>query len=475
VLIRNAELDYGRCVVDLRLRGNRIVEIGDALKAGDAESVTDARGAAVLPGLHDHHIHLFALAASLNSVHCGPPAVQDKEALRTTLAETGAGPNGWIRGDAYHESVAGELDRHRLDELRDDLPLRIQHRSGAMWFLNTRALERLGADRDPADAPAGLERDAEGKATGRLFRCDAWIRQRMGATGPPALEEVGRRLASLGITGCTDATAANSREEFAVLKAAQSRGALPVNLLVMGSEDLLQIDKSKSGQESIHPGALKILLDDVALPTFEALAGRMSDAHAAKRPVAVHCVTRVQLLVALAAWNKAGARPGDRIEHAAICPPETASEIARAGISVVTQPIFVHDRGDRYLADVDSQDIPWLYRCRGLVEANIPLAAGSDAPYGDVDPWKAMLAAVERRTGSGAVLGDAETLSPERAVELFTTPLDAPGGAPRRIAEHRPADLCVLTKPWAQVRTSFSSSYVAVTVHAGVVTYRSGI
>jgi predicted amidohydrolase YtcJ len=85
-----------------------------------------------------------------------------------------------------------------------------------------------------------------------------------------------------------------------------------------------------------------------------------------------------------------------------------------------------------------------------------------------------MLAAVERRTASGTVLGNAETLSPERAVELFTTPLDAPGAAPRRIAEHQPADLCVLTKPWAQVRESFSSSYVATTVRTGVVTYRKG-
>ena len=45
--------------------------------------------------------------------------------------------SGWLRGVAYHESVAGPLDRDRLDAWVADRPLRVQHRSGALWMLNS--------------------------------------------------------------------------------------------------------------------------------------------------------------------------------------------------------------------------------------------------------------------------------------------------------------------------------------------------
>ena len=50
-------------------------------------------------------------------------------------------------------------------------------------------------------------------------------------------------------------------------------------------------------------------------------------------------------------------------------PPELAEWIARLGLTVVTQPSFVRERGDSYLRDVDAADRAWLYRCRGALDA----------------------------------------------------------------------------------------------------------
>ena len=82
MLIRNAEL-YGVAPgsgrdarTDVRLKDGRIAAVGQ-LAAEPSEQVIDAAGGALLPGLHDHHIHLLGYAASLNSVRCGPPAVSD--------------------------------------------------------------------------------------------------------------------------------------------------------------------------------------------------------------------------------------------------------------------------------------------------------------------------------------------------------------------------------------------------------------
>ena len=470
MLIRNAELDYGRRITDLRIRDGVIAEIGAELTATADEEAFDARGCAVVPGLHDHHIHLYALAASLRSVHCGPPAVSDEISMRDALNSAAVDEGGWIRADAYHESVAGPLDRKRLDELRDDLPLRVQHRSGAMWFFNTRALKQLGADTDTAKTPPGLERDRQGRATGRLFRGDAWLRERLDNAAVPDLSAVGRLLACFGITGCTDATASNGKEEFAALEAAQRSKALPVDLRVMGRENLSEIENAEGG---IRPGALKILLDDIALPTIDDLAARMAAVHERNRSVAVHCVTRTQLLLALAAWKHAGVLDGDRIEHGSVCPPETIDDISACGLRVITQPIFVRDRGDAYLTEVDPGDLPSLYRCRSLADAGILLAAGSDAPYGDPDPWKAIKTATDRSTAAGVVLGEPETLDPERALELFTSALAEPGSAPRRVSEGSAADLCVLNEPWSVARENLSHRLVRTTIRAGDPTCRN--
>ena len=104
MLIVGAEID-GVAQRDVRLSGGRISEIAPKLDRRAGEPTLDAAGGALLPGLHDHHLHLFALAAAESSVRCGPPEVRDADAMARALS--GGARGGWIRGTGYHESVAG--------------------------------------------------------------------------------------------------------------------------------------------------------------------------------------------------------------------------------------------------------------------------------------------------------------------------------------------------------------------------------
>ena len=69
-------------------------------------------------------------------------------------------------------------------------------------------------------------------------------------------------------------------------------------------------------------------LHEAALPLFEEATGFVAAAHAQNRPVAVHCVSEVELVFALALFDEAGARAGDRIEHASVASPELVRRIA---------------------------------------------------------------------------------------------------------------------------------------------------
>jgi len=451
--------------MDLRCDGGVIIGLADRLTRRSGEQEIDARGGALLPGLHDHHIHLFSLAASLASVPCGPPRVESRDDLADALQQ--ASPSdGWLRGTGYFESVAGPLDRVQLDALCDTHPLRIQHRSGSMWFLNTRAIKALGLDAD--GAPSGVERDTAGRSTGRLFRADVWLRRKLPPASAPDISAVGSFLARCGVTRITDATATNGRAEATLFRAAQKSGALPQRLRLMGDLSL----SSKDASDSLEIAEFKIMLDEPDLPEIDDLVSRICDAHEADRCIAIHTVTRTEIHFALAAIEAAGARPGDRLEHASVAPRESLDLAARLGTSIVTQPNFVAERGDAYRKDVESRDRPYLYRVRSWLDAGVPLAAGTDAPFGDPDPWQAMRAAVTRSTRSGETLGKAEIVSPESAFALFldpfsTTPTrDTPSA---RLAIGQRADLCLLDVPWREARRDLSSQHVVATLSAGEI------
>ena len=459
VLIRRAELAPGR-VEDVRIAGDRIGAIGPGLAPLPGDDIVEAGGAALLPGLHDHHLHLPALAAALRSLRCGPPDVRSTDELAARLVAADHSPepdDAWLRGFGYHESVAGEIDRAWLDAYVSRRPVRIQHRSGRLWIMNSRALEQLGDD--CADAP--LERVA-GRATGRLYDGDDWLRRRLRGEWPD-LGAASARLASRGVTGLTEATPGNDLDRFEHLRLAQERDELRQNVLVMGDDTLA----GATAAARLRAGPLKIHLHETAMPDFDGLVARVRAAHAQARAVAVHCVTRAELLFTLAVLEAAGPLRGDRIEHASVAPPETLPLLRGLGLTVVTQPHFIRERGDAYRSEVDADDRPWLYRLRGFLDAGIPLAAGSDAPFGDADPWRAMQAAVDRRTGSGAVCGPAEALTPEQALALYCGDALEPGGAPRRVAVGAPADLCLLDRPWRTARADLAAVRVRLTLASG--------
>ncbi|MXY53268.1 MAG: amidohydrolase family protein [Gammaproteobacteria bacterium] len=432
VLLRNAEIDGTRA--DVRIRGGVVAEFG-RLAAVDGEEVVEARGGVLLPGLHDHHLHFLALAAARSSVRCGPPEVCDRDQLRAALAAAPA-EKEWIRGVGYHESVAGELDRAALDAFVPERPVRIQHRSGKMWFLNGAALRSVGLD------PGG---------DGRLFRRDEWLRKRLGdADLTAAALEVSAQLAAWGVTGFTDATPSN--DAAAVRRIRELAPHQRVYAM---------------GNETLATGHLKVMLDDAELPDIDELVGRIGEAHERGRPVAFHCVTRTELVFALGALMEAGTQPGDRIEHAAIADEDGLRLLREAGVTVVTQPNFIAERGDRYVADVEAGEHRFLYRGAGFLDAGIPLAGGTDAPFGEPDPWALVKAAVLRETQSGVVVGEGEKLTPERALALFTTPHLDPGGAPRKIGQGAPADLCLLALPWREARLRLDGCDVVGTWIAG--------
>lgn len=460
ILIRNAEV-AGRPGRDVRLFGGVIQEVGEGLSgAGD---VIDARGGALIAGLIDHHIHLLATAARADSLSLSDVVGAEGFAVRLREGLAARPPGAWLRAVGYHDGAAGLLSRDDLDRLAPDHAVRVQDRTGALWILNSRALERIGT----ADLPPCVELDAAGRPTGRIWRGDAWLQSRIGRVAPP-LGPIGAALASQGVTGAMDASATNDADSAHVLADAVRAGDLPLNLRLMSAGPF-----AAPADGAYAVGPLKILLDDRDLPPIEDLVARIAVARATQRAVAVHCVTAAELAVTLAAFDAAGALPGDRVEHGGMIPAHAIGPIVQLGLTVVTQPGFVFERGERYLADIAAAEQPDLYRAASLNAAGIPLASSSDAPYGPLDPWTAMRAAVRRETSAGRPVGLHERVSPAMALRLYQGGFERPGGKARQVVVGAAADLCLLKTGLGEALAVLSADLVAATFVGGRCVFRA--
>ena len=157
---------------------------------------------------------------------------------------------------------------------------------------------------------------------------------------------------------------------------------------------------------------------------------------------------------------------GDRVEHGAVVPPELFAEMAALGLTVITQPSFVRERGDQYLTDVDVADRPHLWRCASLVDAGIGVAFGSDAPYGSADPWAMISAATQRRTVGGRTLGPAEALGARDALARLQGSAALPT-TPRELVVGTRADLCLLDRSLNDMLAAPDALAVRATVVGG--------
>ncbi len=460
MLIQNAEI-WGHGLADLRIANGRITQIGQ-LKAQPHEPTLNAQYCALIPGLHDHHIHLAALAVRHASIVCGPPEISDEAGLSARL--TSHLGDGWMRGIAYHESVMGLPCAAQLDQIIAHRPLRIQHRSGRMWLLNSLALAQLLKRASP---PPGLEREND-KYTGRLFDEDAWLQRALAST-PPPFAVVSKQLSAYGITGLTDMSPRNDPAIAAHFTTEIASNALQQRVILAGT---LALATASSGAWQCGPA--KLHLHENALPDLDETMQFIASAHAQNRGVAVHCTSEVEMIFALAALQSAGTSAKDRIEHAGITTDAMLDDIARLGLSVVSQPHFIAEKGDAYLRDVEPCHHAALYRLASFAHAGVPLAAGSDAPFASADPWASIAAAISRQTPSGAIIGADEALSPEAALALYLAdPMEL--ARQRRIYIGAPADLCLLNQPWHIARNALNSNLVRATIMGGNCVYQAPI
>jgi predicted amidohydrolase YtcJ len=458
----------GQLAQAMLVRDGRIVAVGpaDAVRAAASPGARVARldGATVIPGLIDAHCHVCDVGYLAAAADCSQPSAPDIPAIQARLREAAdRTPEGsWVTGGGYVEYKLREgrhPTRADLDQAVPGRPAVVYHTSLHACVLNTAALREAGfADGQP-DPPGGaFGRDREGRLDGVVFEGPMFalfernLRHdlaRMGAAqATRVVEMAGQRLAAFGLTAACEADM--RRDSFAAFAEADATGRLSqriYGLVVYDQVDWLLgagLRGRRSGQLAAE--AVKIWADggmssrtaaihgSYPVPPYgsgilyferDQLTEMVRDFDARGFQVCIHAQGDRAIETVLDAYATVLAGPAGnprrhRIEHGGAMYPLLAARAAALGIVVASQPGFMSTLGDGFAAAFGDRADD-LYAFRSWRRAGITVAGSSDAPVITADPLLGLRDAVLRRTGDGLVLGPAERLAAEDALDLYTT------------------------------------------------------
>ncbi len=204
--------------------------------AGPDTRVIDLKGAFVVPGFIDGHVHFNSAGGLINDANL--MKVADDEGLRNEISRVVkiVGEGEWITGGlwgAYEEwtlgaAAAGDKKQERwkpskeaIDEITPSNPCFLNNFDNSMYLANSAALRAAGLD---SRALEGMEKDRVGMPTGLIYRGSPAIaiirkvvkpksEERMLGENRAAL----RALAAAGITEIHDIATPAQTERFVKL------------------------------------------------------------------------------------------------------------------------------------------------------------------------------------------------------------------------------------------------------------------
>ena len=475
---------------DVDVKGDRIlaVDVSSRELIGPDTEVVPVDGLLV-PGIQDAHAH--PVWGGLESLRCNLSLLSGAAAYRDRIAAYAReNPHrGWVTGGGWMMSAfpLGTPHKRDLDEIVPDRPVLLHNCDHHGAWVNGRALELAGVDRDTPDPPDGrIERDPDGTPSGMLHEGAVDLVARL----LPALDDAERVLAlrkaqahmhSLGITGWQDAILGEYggyADPSPVYRALAGSGELTARVTgalwwdrTVGTEQIPSlIDRRRANRVGrFHTPMVKMMLDGVcenftAAMTSPYLGGHgsgLSFVDYAELPEHVHALAGNGFGVHFHAIGDAAVRaaldavegmlPGARhqIAHLQVVHPDDVPRFGRHQVIANMQPLWAcHE------PQLDELAIPflgahraaWLYPFGDLLRTGAPLAAGSDWPVSSADPWRGMHVAVHRYL-EGAVLLPGQRLTLRDALLAYTSGAAYANGCDEAgvIAPGRLADLALLS------------------------------
>ena len=484
------------------VQGETVVALDDAAleHVDDADDVVDLTGRTLLPGFRDGHIHpLWGGTETLDAPVVEATDLDDiLDRVRRHAQEH---PDvEWVLGHGYPPEVLpnGNATAAQLDAVIRDRPVALWASDHHTMWVNTRALELAGIDRDTPDPPQGaLGRDEGGTPTGMLHEAAMDLVTRLVPVRTQEDKATGLRraldeMAACGIVWAQEAALAP--DDVDVYLAVEAAGDLTADVnIALRAEPPTWRDlrpafreacqRAAAAEQRTGPGrvtarTVKIFADGVIEAGTGALLEPYTDAphscgianwerdelveaacafDADRFQLHIHAIGDAGVRLALDAVEEVTRRNGVRdrrpvIAHTQLIHPDDLERFVALGVVANFEPLWAQQSlvmTDLTEPRLGPERSARQYQIATLLQLGATVSFGSDWPVSSMVPLEGISTALTRETEDGQPPGGwtpHERISLDEAVGAYTlgTAFQGFDDDAGRIVEGARADLCVV-------------------------------
>ena len=452
------------------VKAGRFAAIGTSadIKAliGKSTQTYDARQMTIVPGFIDCHNHAPGNTL-LYDVIVGNPYVVEfvtissiVDKLRKRASETP--PGTWVEGYFFDDTKVKDnrqLNIHDLDQVSKDHPVAVHHRGGHTSFYNSKAFEMADINKSTPNPPGGtFDRDSNGdlngRATDRAMAAFAKVGKRPIFTEDQKLQRdrdglayISKQFVRYGVTSVH-----HEGGNLMALQQVRARGDLLHRVSYEASGQVLEAmiaggimtgfgdewirfgatsEHTVDGSFSERTMALSTPYPGVTPPykgniteSQEDLNQWIERVHRAGIQVNCHANGDIAIDMVLTAveraqrlFPRADARP--KITHCTLITDDLVRRIKALGAVPAAFTSYAYYNSDKfrfYGEDLMKRSMAY----RTLLDAGVPVAAGSDFSPGPFDPRMAIQGMVTRTGWDGQTWGANQRITVEEALRVNT-------------------------------------------------------
>lgn len=515
----------------LAIKDGEILAVGTSAAvealAGPHSAIRRLAGRRVIPSINDTHNHMMSMGKVLNEIQLYDARSIDDIKERVAERVATSPPGSWILGRGWDESLLSDKrfpNRHDLDEVAPNNPV-VLERVWNMLLANSAALHAADIGRNTPDPPADIlysgriERDGNGDPSG-VFRDRAkrLVQDVIPLTTMAEREHYIRTACSeynrLGITSAAEPGLFPDQIHAYQNVLGSQHLTVRVSLCVGGWGFGTQSDEETIerriedmavytgyGNPWLRMDTVKFMPDggvgDRTALMFDPYEGEPDNrgqfvvserdlfahvayCHAQGWSVDCHaCGDRMIELVARAYAQAQERNPNPAIRHRihhAYLPTAAALELMREQrIPALATIPFLTNLGESFVTSLGEERASRIMPLRTYLDADVPLALGSDAPVTTHNPFVGIYAATTRKTVYGRELGPDERISRIEAIRAYTRDAawvtfedDIKGTlSPGKLADMAVLDRDILSIPEGEIKETCS----ALTIVGGRVVH----
>ncbi len=440
--------------------------------AGEGYSYEDLNGNTMLPGFIDGHAHFTSFSTQAIGAQILPPpdaGAKDIPTLIKILKEWNTPENraltGWVFGIGFDDSVLEEKrfpTKHDLDQVSEEFPIMIVHISGHFAVVNSKGLELLKISSETKNPEGGIIRRENGDEPNGVLEELAAIPHYAKVLNPAGDEaadiffEAGQDMAlSYGYTTAQEGRAMENHE---ILAAAAESGKLKLD--VVSYVDYMSVDKYMDSKwynnvynAHYRIGGMKITLDGSpqgrtawrtkpyllppdgaqmgylgypAVPNDSVVASLYEKGFKNNWQILTHANGDAAMDQMIRTMKTAAAKYGnlDRrnvLIHGQYVREDQLDSFKELNVIASLFPLHTYYWGDWHKQIIGDSLGNKISPTRTALDKGLKLTIHTDAPVALPNLMRMVGISVERKSRSGQVIGESESLTPYEAIQSITS------------------------------------------------------